>query len=73
MKILQIQILDINYMTSFICIGYQISAKSSQPVQDGAVCEGTMSVILTGICWLLSGAYLGHLEAVVYCIMGAKR
>ena len=70
-KYFTFQILDINDVTSFLCIGYQISAKSSQPGQDGAVCEGT--VILTAICWLLSGVYSGHLEAVVYCTMGTKR
>lgn len=48
------------------------SAKSSQPGQDGAVCEGTVSVFLTAICCCCQGAYLGHLEAVVYCTMGAK-
>ena len=59
-KYFTFQILDINDVTSFLCIGYQISAKSSQPGQDGAVCEGT-------VCHPHS-----HLLAAVRGVLGAS-
>lgn len=51
--IIVLQKLDINYVTSFECIKYQKTSKSTKLVQDG-VCEGIRSFICIVISWFLA-------------------
>lgn len=61
MKILQISNLRYKLCAFFYMYWLLNSAKSSQPGQDGAVCEGTVSVFHSHLLAAVR-AYLGHLK-----------